>query len=94
MQLYDVLVKPVVTEKSERLRAENCYVFEVSSRANKILVKQAVKKIFGVTPRRVNILNTSDKLKRNRFGMGVKSGYKKAYVFLAKNDKIQLFEGV
>jgi len=93
MNLYDVIKKPMITEKAEALRANNVYAFEIDQKANKSLVKQAIKKIYGITPERVNITYNPDKLKRNRYGFGVKSGFKKAYVYLNKKDKIEIFEG-
>ena len=92
MNLYDVLRRPIVTEKAEMLREQNIYAFEVDPNANKTLVKQAIRKIYNVTPEGVNIVNTRSKRKRNRIGYGYKSGMKKAYVFLNAKDKIEIFE--
>ncbi len=94
MDLYDVIKKPIVTEKAEALRRNNCYVFEVQLDANKVQVARAIKQIFGVTPEKVNIVNRRAKEKRNRRGAGYTGRKKKAYVYLKKNDKITLFEGV
>ena len=94
MNLYDVIQFPVLTEKAESLRQNNVYAFVVNSKANKTLVKQAVKEIYGVVPVKINIMNTMAKGKRNKFGIGYKSDNKKAYVYLDKKDKIELFEGV
>jgi len=94
MNLYDVIKKPLVSEKAESLRANNCYVFEVDVNANKTLVKQAIRKIFGVTPLKVNTLVSRSDAKANKFNIGYTKRLKKAYVFLNKNDKIALFEGV
>ena len=94
MNLYDVINTPVVTEKAEVLRQSNVYIFKVNRSANKNLVKQAIKALYGVTPVKVNILNVIGKSKKNRYGTGYTSGYKKAYVYLNKKDKIELFEGV
>ncbi|MCS6972021.1 MAG: 50S ribosomal protein L23 [Turneriella sp.] len=93
MSLYDVIKRPIVSEKAENLRARNCYVFEVDLAANKTLVRQAVRKIFGVTPVKVNILLERADKKPNRYTVGYTSRRKKAYVFLRKEDKIPLFEG-
>jgi len=93
MDLYDVIKKPLVTEKAEGLRQENIYIFEVSRRANKKLIKEAVKKIYGITPKKVNILNMPARKKSSRFGVGYTAQKKKAYVFLDKKDKIEIFEG-
>lgn len=94
MNLYDVLKKPVVSEKAESLRNSQCYVFEVDQAANKKLVSQAVKKVFGITPVKVNILNARADEKKNRYNSGYTAKRKKAYIYLAKNDKIEIFEGV
>jgi large subunit ribosomal protein L23 len=94
MNLYEVLRKPMVTEKAEGLRAKNIYAFEIDLRANKTLVKQAVKKIYGVIPEKVNIAHIKPKGKKNKFGVGFKPNRKKAYVFLDKKDKIEIFEAV
>ncbi len=94
MNLYDVIKKPLVSEKAEALRAQNCYVFEVNINANKTLVKQAIRKIFGVTPLKVNTLVSRSDAKANKFNVGYTDRRKKAYVYLNKNDKIALFEGV
>ncbi|MCS6984210.1 MAG: 50S ribosomal protein L23 [Leptospiraceae bacterium] len=94
MDLYDVIRRPIVTEKAEMLRKQNCYAFEVDPRANKVLVAQAIKQIYGISPLKVNIVNEKPKQKNNRMGIGFRSRRKKAYVFLKPNDKINLFEGV
>ena len=94
MNLYDVLKKPLVTEKAEDLRASNIYAFEIDLRANKTLVQQAIRKIYGVIPVKVNVLHVRAKGKRNKYGIGFKATRKKAYVFLDKKDKIELFEAV
>ncbi len=94
MNLYDVIKKPLVSEKAEMLRAQNCYVFEIDMKANKTLVKQAIRKIFGVTPVKVNTLVSRADGKANRYNIGYTNRRKKAYVYLGKNDKIALFEGV
>ena len=66
MNLYDVIRKPMVTEKAEVLRNSNIYAFEIDLRANKTLVKQAIKKIYGVIPEKVNIAYIKAKGKRNK----------------------------
>lgn len=93
MNLYDVIRQPMVTEKAEALRSQNIYAFEIDLKANKTLVKQAIRKIYGFTPEKVNIAYIRPKGKRNKYGVGFKSRRKKAYVFLNKKDKIELFEG-
>ena len=94
MELADVIKKPLVTEKAELLRNDNVYVFEVAVKANKKMVKDAIKAIFKVKPEKVNITYILPRRKRNRYGYGLTKKRKKAYVYLNKKDKIELFEGV
>lgn len=94
MNIYDVIKKPIISEKAEDLRNRNIYAFEVNKKAHRDEVKAAIEKIYGVKPEKVNILNVRAKAKSNRFGIGYKSSRKKAYVFLNKKDKIEILEGV
>ena len=96
MHVYDILRRPVVTEKSN-LQAElsHQYTFEVDRRANKIQVKDAVETAFNVKVLEVNIINIPPK--KGRYGRLVvtkKAGFKKAVVTLAPGSSIQFFEGV
>ncbi len=90
----DVLIQPVVSEKSYGLLEENVYTFEVASDATKPEIKQAVESIFDVTVVKVNTLNRKGKRKRNRrnFTYGKRSDQKRAMVTLADGDEIDLFE--
>jgi large subunit ribosomal protein L23 len=94
MQLYEVLRRPLVTEKGTLLQTQNKYGFEVSDEANKMQVKQAVEKAFKVTVTAVNIITVRGKEKRVGRKQIVKSPWKKAIVTLKTGDKIQIFEGV
>ena len=94
MNIYDIVKKPLVTEKATSLQEQNIYTFEVSVRANKKLVKQAIFKLYGIMPRKVNIAYSRPKRKRNRYGFGFTTKKKKAYVYLNKKDKIELYDGV
>jgi large subunit ribosomal protein L23 len=96
MHIYEVIKRPVVTEKSiDLVDYDNQYVFEVDMRANKILVKDAVEEAFDVEVVKVNIAvmpaKTAMSGRRQRIR---KSKWKKAIVTLAPGDSIQLFEGV
>jgi large subunit ribosomal protein L23 len=94
MRPDEIIIRPIVTEKSTLLREKyNKYMFVVNKCANKILIKDAVKKIFNVAPTAVNIINVKGKKKRVRYRYGYTSSYKKAIISLNKNDKIGLFEG-
>ncbi len=94
MQLYEVLRRPLITEKNTGLQASNKYVFEVATGANKPLVKAAVEKVFKVTVSDVNIVSVYGKKKRYGARMVAKPSWKKAIVTLKEGDKIQIFEGV
>ncbi|OGO12397.1 MAG: 50S ribosomal protein L23 [Chloroflexi bacterium RBG_19FT_COMBO_50_10] len=96
--IYDVLRRPIVTEKSNFQNSNlHQYTFEVTSKATKGLVKDAVETLFDVTVVRVNMINVSPKRTRrwkSRRLMVRRSGYKKAIITLAMGDTIDLFEGV
>ena len=90
----DVIIKPVVSEKSYALLDAGVYTFVVHPEANKIEVRQAVEAIFNVRVLKVNTLNRPGKRKRNRrsFTFGKKSDTKRAVVTLHAGDRIDLFE--
>jgi len=95
MHIYEVLKRPIRTEKSYSLQRENKYVFEVDRRANKIQVKEAVERIFNVDVVSVHIINVP--AKKGRYGRRVvvrKPAWKKAIVTIAPGQKIEVFEGV
>ncbi len=96
MDITNVLIKPILTEKSTILKdTQNKVTFLVHPKANKCQIKAAVEELFGVRVEQVNIVKKHPRLIR-RFGRvaGKKSGGKKAYVTLAPGDKIEFFEGV
>ncbi len=90
----DIIIRPLVTEKSSDLMEDGKYTFVVSSKANKIEIKNALEEIFGVKVKAVNTANFKGKRKRlGRFPMGRKPGWKKAVITLAEGSKpIELFE--
>lgn len=93
--LYDVIRRPVTTERNTDLMAQGRYTFEVASDANKIQIKEAVEKAFDVKVLAVNTLNVHSKRRRERTRFrGYRSGWKKAIVTLAPGQKIEIFEGV
>jgi large subunit ribosomal protein L23 len=92
MDANQVIIQPVITEKTTGLGELNKYVFKVDITATKTAVAQAVKGIFSVEPERVNIINVRGKKKRVRYKYGYKTSWKKAIVTLKKGDKIELFE--
>ena len=89
----DVLLAPVVSEKSYGLLDANKYTFLVRPDANKTEIKIAVEKIFNVTVTSVNTLNRSGKRKRTRFGYGQRKATKRAIVSLKEGDRIDIFGG-
>lgn len=97
MHPYDILKRPIVTEKSNfQSDVLGQYSFEVDRRANKHQVKQAVETVFNVTVERVRIINVPAKRAR-RYGRREvvrKPGWKKALVTLKSGERIEFFEGV
>jgi large subunit ribosomal protein L23 len=89
----DVILRPVVSEKSYALLDGNTYTFIVSPGANKTEIKEAVQAIFSVRVTGVNTLHRKGKRKRTRQVMGVRKSTKRALVTLHPDDKIELFEG-
>ena len=89
----DVVIKPVVSEKSYALLDEGVYTFVVHPDANKTEIKHAVQSIFGVRVTNVNTLNRKGKKKRRGRWIGVRPDTKRAIVTLAEGERIDLFEG-
>ncbi|WP_037575319.1 50S ribosomal protein L23 [Phaeacidiphilus oryzae] len=89
----DILVKPVVSEKSYALLDENKYTFVVAPGANKTQIKQAVEAVFSVKVTNVNTINRQGKRKRTRTGFGKRKDTKRAIVTLAEGNTIDIFGG-
>jgi large subunit ribosomal protein L23 len=89
----DVLIRPIVSEKSYGLLDENKYTFEVAPDANKTQIKIAVEQVFGVRVTGVNTMNRKGKTRRTRFGIGQRKSTKRAVVSLADGDRIDIFGG-
>ncbi len=94
MQLYEVLRRPVITEKSTALREGNRYVFEVAHRANKNQIKEAVQRAFKVEVVEVNVMRVPGKMHRVGRRQVPSPSWKKAIVTLKRGHKIEFFEGV
>ena len=94
MHLYEVLRRPLITEKGSGLQAQNKYAFEVAKGANKHQVKQAVEKAFKVKVTAVNVMTVPGKGRRMRGRQVLTPSWKKAIVTLRPGDKIEVFEGV
>ena len=88
-----VLLSPVVSEKSYSQIAQNRYTFKVHQDAHKTQVRQAVEQLFDVTVVNVNILKVQPKPKRRGLIKGTRPGWKKAVVQLKAGDSIEIFEG-
>ncbi|AIY18670.1 50S ribosomal protein L23 [Pimelobacter simplex] len=89
----DVLIAPVVSEKSYSLLDNNKYTFLVRPDANKTEIKIAVEKVFGVKVTSVNTLNRPGKVRRTKHGMGKRKDTKRAIVSLAEGHRIDIFGG-
>lgn len=95
MNAYDIIKKPVLTEKSYEGIPAKKYVFIVDERADKSRIKAAVEQIFGVTVEKVNVVNVRGKYKRQGRTEGYTSNFKKAYVKLTADSKaIEFFESL
>ncbi|MBQ2819777.1 MAG: 50S ribosomal protein L23 [Clostridia bacterium] len=92
---YDIIVKPIITERSMSAVADKKYVFQVARDAGKIEIKKAIEEIFSVKVKSVNTINVKGKEKRMGVHVGKTAAYKKAIVTLTSDSKaIELFEGM
>ena len=94
MKKGDIIIHPIITEKTTMLQEQGKYVFKVDKRANKKEIMQKVKEIFNVEPVSCNIINVRGKRKRERYKEGFTSSWKKAIVTLKEGQKIEFFESV
>lgn len=93
--IYEVIRRPVMTERNTELMQENRYTFEVAPTANKIQIKAAVEQAFSVTVLAVNTMNVHRKARREKTRLrGFRSGWKKAIVTIAPGQRIEIFEGI
>jgi large subunit ribosomal protein L23 len=90
---HQVVLAPVVSEKSYSLIEDNKYSFKVHPNAHKTQIRQAVEELFGVKVLSVNVLKVRPKPKRRGWTRGQRPGWKKAIVELRPGDKIEIFEG-
>jgi large subunit ribosomal protein L23 len=92
---YDLIIKPVISERSMDDAANKKYTFKVATSANKTQVKHALEEIFGVEVKKVNIMNVQGKLKRMGKNVGRRPASKKAIVTLTEKSKeIEFFQGL
>ncbi len=94
MNYENILIAPVLSEKSNDLREQGKYVFKVDPAATKIEIKEAVRKLFDVKVVDCTVCNVDGKIKRVRGRPGRTSSWKKAVVRLAPGETIKVFEGV
>lgn len=88
---YEVIIRPIVSERSFDLMNENKYIFEVAKNAPKEEIRAAIQKLFGVRVLKVNTINVKPKQKRVRYQVGMTRSWKKAIVTLAPGDTIEVF---
>lgn len=93
MNMHDLLLKPVITEKTTMMMSDGKYTFKVPLHANKVEIRKAVEAIFGVKVKSVATLRTMGKLKRMGKYIGKRPDYKKAIVTLQEGETIEFFEG-
>ncbi len=92
---HDLIRRPIITEASMDAMADKKYTFEVSKKANKTEIKNAVEKVFGVKVKNVNTMNMTGKKKRQGAHVGKRPDWKKAIVTLTDDSKsIEFFEGI
>ncbi|MFT9494175.1 50S ribosomal protein L23 [Anaerosolibacter sp.] len=95
MTAYDIIRRPIISERSMDDMGEKRYTFEVDKRANKVEIKKAVEKIFGVKVEKVNTMVVLGKYKRMGMHVGKRPDWKKAIVTLTPDSKeIEFFEGM
>ncbi len=95
MAAQDIIIRPIITEKSMIGATEKKYTFEVAKKANKIEIAKAVEEIFGVKVSKVNTINVRGRLRRQGRNQGYTRSWKKAYVTLTQDSKnIEFFEGM
>ena len=93
MHASQVILTPIVSEKSYEATTRGSYTFKVHPNAHKTQIRQAVEELFDVKVEGVNIVKVQPKPKRRGFHKGTKPGWKKAIVQLREGDKIEIFEG-
>jgi len=94
LQYEDILIEPVLSEKANMLREQGKYVFKVAQSANKLQIKEAVRRLFSVNPVSCTVMVVGGKPKRLRNRKGYTATWKKAIVRLSEGEKIAIFEGV
>ncbi len=94
MRPEQIIIRPIITEKADRLRELNCYQFLVSKKATKQMIKESIEKLFSVNVIEVHTANFRGKMRRLGRSEGYRPGYKKASVWIKPGQKIEIVEGV
>ena len=94
IKFYDLIKKPIITEKGTLLSNNSQIVFSISMNASKTIIKQAVEKLFGVNVKKINIIISKGKTKRFKGKMGKRKNEKKAIISLEKGQKIDITTGI
>jgi len=92
IDLNEVLIRPLISEKITSLQKENKYVFQIHKDANKKMVEEAVKKLFNLTPVKVNIMIAPRKKKKQRFKEGYTNYIKKAVIKLKEGESFSFLK--
>lgn len=90
----DIILEPILTEKSNDAREQHKYTFKVAKKANKIQIMRAIKKIYNAEAVSCNVINMDGKKKRQGKFIGKTSSFKKAIITLKQGESISIFEGV
>jgi len=94
VELHNIIIRPIITEKATDLKDKGKYVFRVDRRANKDMISRAVESLYDVNVIKCNIINMIGKKKRVRYQIGMTPSYKKAIVTLKSGQSLPFFEGV
>ena len=94
IKFYDLIKKPIITEKGTLLSNNSQIVFSIPMNASKTIIKQAVEKLFGVNVKKINIIISKGKTKRFKGKMGKRKNEKKAIISLEKGQRIDITTGI
>ena len=95
MKNFDIIIRPIITEKTMADMEEDKYTFEVAKKSNKSEIKKAIEEIFSVKVAKVNTMNMTGKVKRQGMNVGKRPDWKKAIVTLAPgSEPIEFFDSI
>lgn len=90
----DIIIRPIITEKSTAMLADRQYIFEVDKKATKSMIRDAIEEIFNVKVKNVNTMRYTGKRRRMGVHEGKRKDWKKAVITLEEGEQIELFEGM